>query len=149
MDINEIRKKYILALPKVIDHNGCWISNLKPEKDGHIRIMINYTRYVLSRLSLSVFHNIDYFDNSTLARHKCNNPACFNPEHVQAGSHSDNMMDSVAAKTHIHASKEVCPKCGGTYTVNRNGRKQVWVRRCNKCKQAKRKEARKAKNESL
>ena len=143
-------KGHIESYPKTIDNNGCWIPKHVQNTDGYVRITIDYTRYVLNRLVLSVYHNIDYFNNSILTRHKCNNPPCFNPEHVIPGSHSDNMMDSVAVKTHIHARKDVCPKCGGPYTVNRNGNgKQVWVRRCNKCKQTKRKEARKVKNESL
>jgi hypothetical protein len=132
-----ITKEFIDLIPKTINSNGCWISNYIPETCHNIRIKINGNRFLLSRLVMCLWSDINYDDKKIIARHKCNNGSCFNPEHIIPGSDSDNTYDSIKAGTHYNASKEVCPKCKFPYRkhkqINRNTSKTTWTRYCANC----------------
>ena len=52
-----------------------------------------------------------------LVCHKCDNPICINPDHLELGTISDNAVDSVRRGRHAHARKTCCPRCGGTYRI--------------------------------
>ncbi len=43
-------------------------------------------------------------------RHKCDNPPCFRPAHLEGGDNSLNQIDSVQRGRHKNASKTHCPK---------------------------------------
>lgn len=143
-------KSYLDNLPKAITSTNCWIPERYVDLNDYIRVTIDGDRYLLSRLSMCVYHNVYYFNHEILATHKCNNPKCFNPEHVMPGSNSDNVLDSVALGTHRNSSKDKCPKCGSPYSKQRSGKKQVWSRRCLSCKNTRRNKLRRIKkNESI
>lgn len=42
--------------------------------------------------------------------HTCDNPPCFNPKHLFAGTPSDNQLDSVTKGRHWSTRKTHCPK---------------------------------------
>jgi len=136
-------KEEIINYPKVINENGCWIPNKVPSSDGYVHIMKDYTSYVLSRVSLIVFNNLDYFDSNLSTRHstKCSK-ACFNPEHLLPGTLKDNMQDVITDGKNANLNKEHCNKCGAPYTktvVRKTGiRKGQVFRRCVICANRKR-----------
>lgn len=43
-------------------------------------------------------------------RHRCDNPPCFNPAHLEGGDNSANQIDSVQRGRHKNAAKTHCPK---------------------------------------
>lgn len=133
--VGEYSKKYILNLNKSIDSNGCWRSTHVANTAGQIQVSIEGHFYVLSRVVMCLWYNIDYYNYKVLARHLCNNGVCFNPDHIVPGTDSENQFDAVKAGTHFNASKECCPKCNGPYTkirTRRNG-KYVIERYCKYC----------------
>jgi len=135
----KIDKDYILSLDKFIVDNECWKYKYASAYDRHTQVMINGCRYVLSRLVMCLWNSIDYMNYKIVARHKCSNEFCFNPEHIEPGSDSDNAKDRIRDGTDVNARKEVCPRCGGPFRNvirkrDRYGMKKRSVeRRCFSC----------------
>lgn len=134
----EFTKEYILSIPKTINKNGCWIpDNIKVNSNGYCRVTSNYQQYFLHRLVLSIYHNLDYFNQSWDARHgnKCDR-ACFSYEHLQSGTSSDNSKDTILYGNNLNANKEICPKCGCKYrimTIESGWNKGRTFRVCDAC----------------
>ena len=63
--------------------------------------------------------------------HRCNNKGCVNVDHLYLGNASINTRDAHRDGLILLANtkKKHCPKCGGAFTVLRDGR-----RRCMACK---------------
>ena len=70
--------------------NGCWILSTQKSKNYHYYVNIG-----VHRLSALVF--LGFKPESGLqVLHKCDNPPCWNPDHLFIGTQSDNRMDSIA-----------------------------------------------------
>lgn len=74
--------------------NGCWIWNGCKDNDG-------YGIYSFKGVPLRVHretYRIKYgnIPKGLLVRHKCNNPSCCNPKHLELGTNADNMNDKAA-----------------------------------------------------
>jgi hypothetical protein len=71
----------------------CWPWKEHLDKDGYAPFRIGSKRYKASRL---VFYLKTGQDPGDLeACHKCNNPTCCNPEHIFAGTSSENRQQAV------------------------------------------------------
>jgi hypothetical protein len=92
-----------LLARRTITERGCWewtgASRGKKEMPyGKIEIAIpgkQPMQVSVHRLSAVLFGIIDPCEDS-LTLHKCDNPPCFNPDHLFAGSYYDNYHDAVA-----------------------------------------------------
>jgi hypothetical protein len=80
-----------------IDSNECWNWKLGGDKRGYGRIAISKNG---KKRHLSV-HRVSYetfngpIPDGLVVRHKCDNPSCCNPEHLELGTTADNMQDMV------------------------------------------------------
>jgi HNH endonuclease len=75
-----------------INSNGCWIvTSHKPYKDGRVRLRDNGK---LTYAHIVVYKRVhgDIPDNKVV-RHKCDNPQCCNPDHLELGTQADNVQD--------------------------------------------------------
>ena len=117
--MNIFNARYVNSVSKTINKNGCWIPLQKPESTGYVHITIDGFRFLLHRLSMCVRYNITYDNNKIVARHnKDCIRACFNPEHLNLGSDSENQTDRVKHGNHYNANKKECPKCGCGYKIS-------------------------------
>lgn len=139
----EIALKYLRKLKITITESGCHIPNRWFGKGvkSYIKVTIDKRVYRLARLVLVAYHDVHYYNDVIVTRHTCNNPPCINQKHVIPGVQGDNILDQVAAGTHIHARKPNCPKCGSAYTTIFSST-QKNRRYCPVCNERKRTEAR-------
>lgn len=76
-----------------ITENNCWeVTSLASNQDGYYKVQINGKTFLLHRLVYQQENNC-FINPSDIIRHKCDNPHCINPEHLEIGSHYDNVQD--------------------------------------------------------
>lgn len=66
---------------------------------------IGYKGKVVKAHRLSFLFHYGHLPNDLLVLHKCDNPACINPDHLFLGTHYDNTMDMIKKGRHS--------RCGG------------------------------------
>jgi|SRR6267378_597111 len=89
---NDIIKAKLLRKRR-IDENNCWIYTGHIDKKGYGRI--GYGESGKDRLvhRVSAEFWLPNYKSELLVCHKCDNPPCFNPEHLFQGTHLDNATD--------------------------------------------------------
>lgn len=70
----------------------CWKWNGRTNGTGYGRITIRGFVYLSHRFSYMLAKG-KIHDNSLVVRHKCDNRRCVNPNHLETGSHTENMVD--------------------------------------------------------
>lgn len=90
--MNLIKAKHDLELGKRINEYGCWIWPFAKDSKGYGTVMNDGVQYVVSRLSAHIFLGFDLKSKEKVL-HKCDNPACFNPECFFFGNDLDNARD--------------------------------------------------------
>lgn len=85
-----------LANPVIDSNTGCFtrsFSPVKKHKDGR-----------LYRSVYELVHGAIPKDKPNIC-HKCDNPRCFNPSHLFAGTQHDNMLDKVKKQRQVSGSR--------------------------------------------
>ena len=101
------------------NENGCFecISHHK-NNDGYAKIKINNKMVFLHRYIYEEMYG--FIPEDMVVRHKCDNPSCINPEHLELGTHKENMKD----KKERNRGK-TCNRRGENNTQAKLTRKQV------------------------
>jgi hypothetical protein len=79
-----------------VNDNGCFICTSHPLNDGYCTISINGKSKRLHRFIYESCFGL--IPKGLSVRHRCDTPTCINPEHLELGTHLDNMRDKVERK---------------------------------------------------
>lgn len=110
------------------NQNNCW--NLRSQSP-YPKITVNRNRYELShRASFSVFKSSA---KGKVIRHKCDNPYCCNPDHLESGTQKDNVQDQIKRGRHKYSNYTHCIK-GHEYTSENTYTTPKGARQCRICK---------------
>ena len=103
---------------------GCWNwTGAKGGSNGAYGVMRYMGRqHYAHRLSAHFYLGYD-LRSKFLVLHRCDNPACFNPEHLFIGSQHDNLMDMSRKKRHHNLVKICCPRSHRFDRVRSDGRR--------------------------
>jgi hypothetical protein len=77
---------------------GCRVWNGKKNEHGYGMVKQGKKEYRAHRVVYFALH--PNTDPTLVIRHKCDNPACVNPHHLEAGTVLENMMDMVNRGRH-------------------------------------------------
>ena len=107
----------------------CWEWNCKENNYG--KVTLNKHQYILAhRASARIFHgNV----KDKVVMHKCDNPRCFNPDHLEIGTQSDNMRDMVKKGRHPGLNVSSCIN-GHEYNSNNTYFTSRGHKQCKICK---------------
>jgi hypothetical protein len=86
-----------------ITERGCWVSEgRKPDTRGYMKIRAHFRSWTVHRLAYLVLVGPLPYD--LWVCHHCDNPPCWNPEHLYAGTATDNNRDTVRRGRHRMAA---------------------------------------------
>jgi hypothetical protein len=86
--------------PRVVrKFSGCWGWIGSFDSRGYGRICEHYGGRFFKAHRLSWFLHHGEWPNQNVL-HRCDNPACTNPDHLFLGSHADNVADMVSKERH-------------------------------------------------
>lgn len=129
--MSRFSKEWIENIPKTINANGCWIPKYKPDINGYVRIKVRNEKFLLHRMVMCLWYNIDYDNKKIETRHaKGCDRRCFWHAHLKPGTQIENKLDKIE-----HHKDELCKKCGSTYYYRRTIKDCIprMERRCRTC----------------
>lgn len=120
----EVAKTVVGARVRKDPKSGCWLWMLLSGKPcgyyGQASTYIGGKRVTMPAHRLAYEAFVEDIPDGALVRHKCDNPPCVNPEHLDVGTHADNTRDMLERGRHPN---ELCP-CNGACPCHAKARKR-------------------------
>jgi len=79
------------------EDTGCWVYTGCINQNGYGVITYRKQQWLVHRL---IFNKVIFKELPHSVLHKCDNPPCWNPEHLYGGNDQDNANDRVARNRH-------------------------------------------------
>lgn len=90
----------------VAKESGCWEwTGIRDTKNGYGVINLKGSSSGTRAHRFSYVMHKGEIPAGLIVRHKCDNPCCVNPEHLELGTPADNTGDAVAKARHVHGEK--------------------------------------------
>lgn len=102
----------------------CWIWQGSFYLNGYGRMGINNKSYHAHRISYYLVYG--EISRKNLICHKCDNPACVNPEHLFQGTSKDNIQDMVIKGRQNKKRKKTCNTSSKYYGVTYRKENNKW-----------------------
>jgi hypothetical protein len=93
--VRPLTAERLLAHRRIDPETGCWLWTGTLSQQGYGRLVSNYREYPASRAAAIVWLGFDP-DSELWVLHKCDNPPCFNPDHLWIGTPKENTRDMMA-----------------------------------------------------
>lgn len=100
---------------------GCWLWAGSKNADGYGTVSLNGKNQKAHRVSYEVFNGP--IPSNMVVMHKCDRPACVNPEHLTLGVQSDNVADMDRKGRRVAPASENARTAKLTWTEVRQIRK--------------------------
>lgn len=92
--INRYNRETVARNTVIDQETGCWLWSGYIQTGGYGQIEVCGRLWLAHRFVWFVYH--DEVEPVGLMLHRCDTPACVNPEHLFEGTHMDNHKDAVA-----------------------------------------------------
>lgn len=126
--------RFMRSVPHGLSPDECWEwEGARDNKNyGQVSVTINgrQSRTGAHRISAQLLGGLDI--DGVLVRHKCDNPPCVNPNHLETGDYADNAMDSVVRGRNHNRNVTHCPE-GHEYTRENTYMTPAGRRKCRTC----------------
>jgi len=83
-----------LQLDTEVSKSGCWLWTGSRTNGGYGRVTLQGEYWGTHRLSFHFF--VHHLPKDTVVHHKCAEPACWNPFHLQATTHHQNTAEMMS-----------------------------------------------------
>lgn len=83
---------------------GCWEWLSSRDQDGY-GLVGHRGKYLKVHRIMLAAHKGGPIDPTMNARHRCDNPSCCNPDHLDWGTPLDNQIDSIKRGRHARATR--------------------------------------------
>lgn len=104
----EYIKKELITGYKLNPNSQCWEWKYSKRGPGYGTLKHGGTRYQVHRLSAMIFLNFD-INSKLFICHSCDNPSCYNPEHLFIGDPKSNTQDMHNKRRHPNSAVTTCP----------------------------------------
>jgi hypothetical protein len=113
---------------------GCWEHQGYVNRvTGYVHVFFKGKRWKIHRLSHYIHKGATELD----VCHTCDNKRCWNPGHLWAGTHRENMIDHVVKGKHYESKKTEClrghPLSGDNIYMAKLGPGRGYARKCRAC----------------
>lgn len=132
-NLDDLREKLLMFREETAD--GCWLWN-RAKRVGYGVTAYKGRCIATHRAAAVIWLGLPLEALSAVICHRCNNVACFNPEHIYVGTFKTNTNDAVKGGTHFPSRETTC-KHGHELTeeniIWEKGRHGLRIRRCKIC----------------